>query len=312
MRACCRPATPHFPDCGNAATLATSSRRYGGNPEVSGIPCCRRHFFRRGMRTIAVMNQKGGAGKTTTTVNLGAALAERGKRVLLVDLDPQYSTTLWLAAPDIGRGVFDLFAEPETTTLLGLARPTGIANLSLVGASKWLVGAEKVLSDEPEAGVLLREKMDELGDGHFDYLLIDCPPNLGVLTVNALTAAREVLVPVECHVMGLQGLAQLLDTVAVVRERLNPDLRITGILACRLDQRTNHGPEIVATLRDQFPETYRTAIRENIRVAECPSMAQSILTYAPASTGAEDYRTLAAEVMTQEAGEGEYDQAANR
>jgi chromosome partitioning protein len=264
------------------------------------------------MRTIAVMNQKGGAGKTTTTVNLGAALAERGKRVLLVDIDPQHSTTLWLAAQDVGRGVFDLFAEPETTSLLGLARPTRIENLSLVGSSAWLVGAEKVLSDEPGAEILLREKMDELEGGLFDYLLIDCPPNLGVLTVNALTAVREVLVPVECHVMGLQGLAQLLDTVAVVRERMNPHLRISGILACRLDARTNHGPEVVATLRGQFPETYRTVIRENIRVAECPSMAGSILTYAPASTGAEDYRALATEVIAQEEGEGDYDQAANR
>lgn len=264
------------------------------------------------MRTISVINQKGGSGKTTTTVNLGAALAEQGRRVLLIDLDPQYSTTQWLAAHDVGRGVFDLFAEPETARLVDLAHPTGTANLSLVGSSAWLVGAEKALSTEPGAETILRQKIAALGPDRFDYVLIDCPPTLGVLTVNALTAVNEVLVPVECHVMGLQGLAQILQTIDRVRKRLNPDVRVTGILACRLDVRTNHGPEIVAKLRGRFPETFRTAIRENIRVAECPSMGESILTYAPASSGAEDYRALAAEVIAQEVGEGAYGQAANR
>lgn len=264
------------------------------------------------MRTISVINQKGGSGKTTTTVCLGAALAEAGKRVLLIDLDPQYSTTQWLAAHDVGRGVFDLFADPEATRLADLVRPTGTANLSLVGSSAWLVGAEKALSSEPGAEILLRQKLAALGGDAFDYALIDCPPTLGVLTVNALTAVREVLVPVECHVMGLQGLAQILQTVDRVRKRLNPDVRVTGILACRLDGRTNHGPEIVAKLRGRFPETYRAVIRENIRLAECPSMGEPITAYAPSSSGAEDYRALAAEVIAQEeTGEGTYGQAAN-
>ena len=252
------------------------------------------------MRSISVINQKGGSGKTTTAVNLGAALAERGRRVLLVDLDPQYSTTQWLAAHDVGRGVFDLFAEPETTSLLGLVRPTGTPGLSLAGSSAWLVGAEKALASEPGAETILREKIDGLPPGEFDYVLIDCPPTLGVLTVNALTAVREVAIPVACHVMGLQGLAQMLQTIDRVRARLNPDLRVSGILACRLDQRTNHGPEIESKLRGRFPETYRTAIRENIRLAECPSMGEPILAYAPTSHGAEDYRALAGEVIGQE------------
>ena len=130
-----------------------------------------------------------------------------------------------------------------------------------------------------------------------------------MLTVNALTAVRELLVPVECHVMGLQGLAQLLQTVDLVRKRLIPGLTIAGILACRLDQRTNHGPEIVAKLRDRFPETLRTAVRENVRLAECPSMGEPITTYAPASSGAEDYRALAGEIIAQE--EKGYGTAAN-
>ena len=251
------------------------------------------------MRTIAVVNQKGGTGKTTTAVSLSAALAARGERVLLVDLDPQYSATAWVAAGPVGRGVFDLFADPDTATLSGLVRPTGVDRLSLAGASAWLVGAERALAAVPGAETVLRDHVEALGPDPFDYLVIDCPPTLGVLTVNALTAAREVLVPVECHVMGLQGLAQLEQTVALVRKRLNPGLRVTGVLACRLDHRTNHGPEVAGELRARFPQAYRTAIRENVKLAECPSMGVPIAEYAPASSGAADYRALADEVISQ-------------
>jgi len=261
------------------------------------------------MRTIAVINQKGGSAKTTTSVCLGATLAERGKKVLLIDLDPQMSATIWLAIHAVGRGVFDLFAEPEKTELQSLIHPTATPGLSLVGSSAWLVGAEKALSTEPGAEIILREKLATLGDA-YDYVLIDCPPTLGVLTVNALTAVREVLVPVASHVMSLQGLAQLVQTVELVRKRLNPEIRISGIVACRLDQRTNHGPEIVAKLRARFPETLATTVRENIRLAECPSMGEPITAYSPNSSGAEDYRALATEIIQQEAGRS-YDQAAN-
>ena len=224
---------------------------------------------RGGMRTISVINQKGGSGKTTTTVNLGATLAEAGKRVLLIDLDPQYSTTQWLAAHDVGRGVFDLFAEPEATCP-GRPRPpdrdgepvarrfVGVAGGGGEGVVLRTRGRDHPPSEtrRPRPG-RLRLRPHRL------------PPTLGVLTVNALTAVAEVLVPVECHVMGLQGLAQILQTIDRVRKRLNPDVRVAGILACRLDQRTNHGPEIVAKLRGRFPETYTTVVRENIRLAEC-------------------------------------------
>ena len=253
------------------------------------------------MRTIAVVNQKGGTGKTTTTVCLGAALAGMGKRVLLIDLDPQYSTTTWLATRPVGRGVFELFDAPEETALADLVQQTATDGLWLVGASTWLIGVETIL----------RDKIAELEPGRFDYVLVDCPPTLGVLTVNALTAAPEVIVPVECHVMGLQGLAQLVQTVERVRKRLNPALRIAGIVPCRLDQRTNHGPETVAKLRERFPgETFRTAVRENVRLAECPSMGEPITAYAPASSGAEDYRALAGEVIEQELKE-EYGKVGN-
>lgn len=262
------------------------------------------------MRTISVVNQKGGTGKTTTTVNLGAALAEAGRRVLLIDLDPQYSTTTWLATHVNGRGVFDLFAEPGSS-LAKLAQPTGTNGLDLVPASAWLVGAEKALSNEPGAETILREKIGALPEGAYDYVLIDCAPTLGILTVNALTAVQEAIVPVECHVMGLQGLAQLLQTVDLVRRRLNPGLTISGILACRLDNRTNHGPEIVERLRGRFPETLlSTTIRENVRLAECPSMGMPITEFAPTSPGAEDYRKLAEEIVSQESKE-KNEQAAN-
>lgn len=263
------------------------------------------------MRTIAVINQKGGSGKTTTSVCLGATLAERGKRVLLIDMDPQYSTTTWLATHTVGRGVFDVFAEPEKTRLEDLIHPTATPGLSLVGSSAWLVGAEKALSTEPGAETIFRDKLRAIDD-RFDYVLIDCPPTLGVLAVNALTAVKEVLVPVASHVMSLQGLAQLVQTLDLVRKRLNPQLKLAGVVACRVDQRTNHGPEIVAKLRGHFRETLRTVIRENIKLAECPSMGEPITSYAPASAGSDDYRALAEELIAQEEGRGgEHAQAAN-
>ena len=265
------------------------------------------------MRVIAIVNQKGGTGKTTTAVNLAAALGEKKRKTLLIDLDPQYSTTTWYAVPHPGRGVFDLFADPAKSKLQELIHQTLAENVSLVASSAWLVGAEKALSTEPGAETILREKIGDLPEGAFDYVLIDCPPTLGILTVNALTAVKEVLVPVECHVMGLQGLAQLLQTVDVVRKRLNPDLLITGILACRVDQRTNHSGEVMEKLRSRFPDlTYKTGIRENVRLAECPSMGEPITSYAPSSTGAEDYRSLADEIIRQEKAEtNTYGKAAN-
>lgn len=265
------------------------------------------------MRTIAIVNQKGGSGKTTTSVNLAATLAEKGKRVLLIDLDPQYSATQWFDITDGGRGVFDLFAEPDTTSLEKLIFKTQTDGVDLVPSSPWLVGAEKALSGEPGAEQCLKEKLKELPEGRFDYILIDCPPTLGILTVNALNAVTEVLVPVECHVMGLHGLAQLWKTVELVKKRLNPELAITGIVACRVDRRTKHGKEVVERVRSKFPElAFETEIRENVRLAECPSQGGPITAYAPTSHGAEDYRRLADEVVAQETKEVvAYGEAAN-
>lgn len=262
------------------------------------------------MRTIAIVNQKGGTGKSTTAVNLSAALAERGRRVLIIDLDPQYSATSWYAVANPGSGLADLLIEPDSVALKDLIRETGTAGVNIVPATPKLGSAERAIAGDSGAETVLREKLSQLPGGSFDYVLIDCPGNLGLLTGNALTAVREVLIPVESHVMGVQGLAQLMQKVEQVRKRLNPGLTVTGILACRVDSRTRHSLEVVETLRERFSETtYRTVIRENVKLAECPSMGCPIMTYAPASHGSEDYRQLALEVIEQE-GRGEHGKAA--
>ncbi len=251
------------------------------------------------MRKFAIANQKGGSGKTTTAVNLAAALGEAGRRVLVVDLDPQHSATAWLGVRDTGRGLYDLFVGDGD--LSRVITSTGVPGVDLAPSSPWMVGVERILVGEVGAEQILRRNLAKLAADTWDYVLVDCPPTLGLLTVNALAAVQEVLVPVEAHVMALTGLAHLLHTVEVVRERLNNDLRVSGILACRVDARTRHAREVVEQLREHNGElVYRTVIRENIRLAECPSFAQPITRYDSKSSGAADYRALAQEIIAQE------------
>jgi chromosome partitioning protein len=251
------------------------------------------------MRTIAITNQKGGSGKTTTTVNLAAALGELERRVLVVDLDPQHSATAWFGVKDAGKGILVVFSD--NTGLGDIIQPTQVSGVDLAPSSPWLVGVEKVLAGEVGSETILRRNLEILPQGRWDYMLLDCPPTLGILTVNALAAMREVLVPVEAHVMALSGLAHLLNTVGIVRERLNPGLAVSGILACRVDGRTRHAKEVVEHLRKRSGDlVYQTVIRENIRLAECPSFGQPITQYDPKSAGAADYRALAQEVIRQE------------
>jgi len=251
------------------------------------------------MRIIAVVNQKGGSGKTTTTVNLAAALGERERTVLLIDFDPQGSASQWYGISDGGKGLLDVLAG--TANLADLVETTPTPGVWVIPCSTWLAGVEKALAAEPGAEAILRKRLAKLPDERWDYCLIDCPPTLGVLTINALTAADEVIIPVEAHVMALAGVAQIHKTVEVVQGRLNPDLAITGILPCRVDARTRHSQEVVATLRQRFEGTvYKTVIRENVRLAECWSFAKPITQYDSASYGAKDYRDLAAEVVAQE------------
>jgi len=251
------------------------------------------------MRTLAIANQKGGSGKTTTSVNLAAALGEQGRRVLTVDLDPQHSATAWFGLRNAGKGVLGIFMGDGD--LLEFIQATGAPGVDLAPSSAWLVGVEKILAGEVGAETILRRQLDKLPGDRWDYVLIDCPPTLGILTINALAAARELLVPVEAHVMALAGLAQLLHTVEVVKERLNPDLKVTGVLACRVDGRTRHARDVVDMLRERSGDlVYQTVIRENVRLAECPSFGQPITQYDPKSHGAADYRALAREVVHQE------------
>jgi chromosome partitioning protein len=249
-------------------------------------------------RLIAIINQKGGSGKTTTTVNLAAALGEQDRRVLVLDLDPQASASSWLGVKDGGRGLLDVFTDG--LALAGLVQPTSADGVEVIPSSSWLVGAEKALAGEVGAETILRRRLAAL-KGPWQYILIDCPPALGLLTVNALAAAQEVLVTVESHVMALSGLTRLLETLEVVKERLNPDIKMAGILACRVDARTRHAQEVVEQLQNRFGSlVYKTLIRENVRLAECPSFGLPITLYDPQCNGAADYRQLATDVIRQE------------
>jgi chromosome partitioning protein len=253
------------------------------------------------VRKLAVANQKGGSGKTTTTVNLAAALGERGKRVLVVDLDPQASATQWLGVADGGTALFDAWVN--NGNLAAIVCNTPVSGVHLVPSSQWLIGTEKALLSEPGAEMILRRQIAALPPGVFDYVLLDCPPSLGLITVSALTAVESVIVPIEAHVMAVGGLAQLLQTVQLVADRLNPEISIAGIVACRVNRRTRHSWEILDTLRERFGAlVFDTLIRENIRLAEAPSFAQPIMVYDPGSYGAADYRALATEFLERENG----------
>jgi len=251
------------------------------------------------MRTIAIASQKGGSAKTTTAVNLAAALGEKGRGVLLVDLDPQATASAWYGVKDGSRGLLDVFTDNGNVS--DLVHETDVEGVALVPSSSWLVGVEKALAGEVGAEIIMRRQIERLPAGRWDYVLLDCPPALGTLTVNALVAVREIFVPVEAHVLAMAGLAELLKTVEVVKSRLNKDLEISGIVASRVDLRTRHSQEVVERLRERFKKlVFRTVIRENVRLAECPSFAKPITTYDSKSRGAEDFRALAQEVIKQE------------
>ncbi|AZP93972.1 ParA family protein [Enterococcus mundtii] len=249
---------------------------------------------------ISVANQKGGVGKTTTTVNLGACLASLGKQVLLVDMDAQGNATsgVGIRKPDVTQDIYDVLVNelpiPEATIA------TEHENLSIVPATLQLAGAEIELTSMMARESRLKSSLAEVND-QYDYILIDCPPSLGHLTINSFTASDSILIPVQCEYYALEGLSQLLNTVRLVQKHFNPELEIEGVLLTMYDARTNLGNEVVEEVRKYFREkVYETVIPRNIRLSEAPSHGKPIIDYDPRSRGAEVYQALAKEVVDRE------------
>jgi len=252
----------------------------------------------RSARIIALANQKGGVGKTTSAINLGAGLAELGQRILLVDFDPQGGCAIGLGfQPDeLEVTIYNCLLDRDTTASDAILS-TQIENLDLLPSNIDLSAAELMLSGEVAREQSLLRVLSPLRP-LYDFILIDCMPSLGLLTVNALTAADGVIIPLECEYYALRGMAQLMDSIGLVQDRLNPRLHVDGIIATMFDRRTLHSREVLTTVEDAFgKKLFDTVVRKTIRFAEAPVAGQPILTYAPTSTGASAYRKLAKEVM---------------
>ncbi|MGL9729827.1 ParA family protein [Enterococcus sp. DIV0756] len=251
-------------------------------------------------RIISVANQKGGVGKTTTTVNLGACLAQDGKKVLLIDSDAQGNATsgLGVRKPDVKQDIYDVLVNEVSIKETVIKTPR--ENLSIVPATLQLAGAEIELTSMMARESRLKSALAEVGD-EYDFILVDCPPSLGHLTINAFTASDAILIPVQCEYYALEGLSQLLNTVRLVQKHFNPGLEIEGVLLTMYDARTNLGAEVVEEVRRYFQEkVYDTIIPRNVRLSEAPSHGKPIIDYDPRSKGAEVYQALAKEVLVRE------------
>lgn len=248
------------------------------------------------VRTIAITNQKGGVGKTTTAINLAAALSVYGKKVLLIDMDPQSSLSASLGIRAAEQTTYEIMTSPTRAQDALISRE----GFDVVPASPQLVGAEIELSATPGREYILKEKLEVLIP-EYDFIFIDCPPGLGLLTLNALTASREVFIPLQAEYLALDGLARLLETVELVKNRLNNKLEITGIIITRYDQRRRLNRDVIDTIREHFPDiVFDNPIRENISLAEAPSYGQHIFEYKTDSAGAADYKALAQEIIKRE------------
>jgi chromosome partitioning protein len=261
------------------------------------------------MRRIAIINQKGGVGKTTTAVNLAAALAQNGQRTCILDLDPQAHATTHLGIEPDGK-------SPSMYDVLINSRPLADVRrqvkdgLWVAGSDINLAAAEVELAGVVGREVILRDLLLQ-DEGLFDYVIMDCAPSLGVLTINALSAASEVFIPLQPHFLALHGLGKLLETTGLVAKRINPGLRVTGIILCLYEASTRLTQEIIADLQSYLDKSRNTAlpwararifatpIRRNVKLAECPSFGQSIFSYAPSCNGAADYAALAQEILDQ-------------
>jgi len=248
-------------------------------------------------KIIAVTNQKGGVGKTTSSINVSAALAHLGYKVLLVDVDSQAnaSTGVGVYKGDAKRTIFDLFVdnlEPKSVVLA-----TSEKNLYLIPSSQELSGIDSLIMSDKKREFKLKEKLEVIKDD-YDYIIVDCPPSLGLLTINALTAADSTLIPVQCEYYALEGLTQLLNTIRIVQKRLNPNLAIEGVLLTMLDPRTTLGKDVINDVRRYFKEkVFNTIIPRLVRLSEAPSHGKSIIDYDLASKGSQYYIDLAKEVV---------------
>jgi chromosome partitioning protein len=259
------------------------------------------------MRRIAIINQKGGVGKTTTAVNLAAALAECGKRVCIIDLDPQAHASTHLGIEPDGKSpsMYDVLIDSRPLT--EVRRQVG-EHLWIAGSDINLAAAEVELAGVVGREVILRDLLLQ-DEGAFDYIFMDCAPSLGVLTINALASASEVFIPLQPHFLALHGMGKLLETTALVAKRINPALKVTGIILCLYELSTRLAQEVVDDLQDYLDKSrgsnvpwakariFATKVRRNIKLAECPSFGQSIFAYAPNCNGALDYAALAQEVL---------------
>lgn len=257
-------------------------------------------------RIISLLNQKGGVGKTTTTVNLAAALAAKGNSILVIDLDPQTHLGLHFGVETASNSVYDLLMD-ESVTIADTLLPAR-KNIDLVTSEVDLAAAESELASQTDRHDLLSRKLTPVIDS-YDYILIDCPPSLGLLTINALAASKELIVPMQTHFLALQGVSRLFETVSMLVGGLNPELQVSGIVLCMHEGHTNLGREVVADLEEFFAaskdqdvpwkncEILQPPIRRNVKLAEAPSFGQTIFDYEPDCAGAKDYRRLAESVI---------------
>src|ERR1041384_7064764 len=251
-------------------------------------------------KSIAVANQKGGVGKTTTAVNLAAIIANWGNRVLLVDADPQGNATsgVGIQRGSFRRGLYHSIVLDEPIS--AIAMPTTIQTLQVVPSNKDLAGAEIELVDVERREFRLKNALASV-EANYDYIIIDCSPSLGLLTLNALTAARSLLVPIQCEYYALEGVTELFDTLARIRRLHNPSLTIEGLLLTMYDERTNLSSAVASDLRDFYgQQVFQTVIPRNVRLAEAPSYGKPIIAYDPHSKGAEAYSQLAREIISRE------------
>lgn len=252
-------------------------------------------------KSYAIFNQKGGVGKTTTNINLGACLARKGKRVLLVDIDPQGNTTsgLGLVKRELRETLYEALTMEEYDVHKAVYR-TETKNLDIIPASVDLSGAEVELIQIFGREILLRNVLAQVKD-EYDFIFIDCPPSLGLLTVNALVAADGVIIPIQCEFYALEGVSQLMKTVELVRREMNRNLQITGVILSMFDGRTNLGLQVVQEVKRFFGnKVFKTVIPKNVRLAEAPSYGLSIVDYDPSSKGAKAYKKLADEFVQRE------------